>query len=257
MPKDSDQKVVNLAGIKVACNNCALHQICLPIGLDRRDLEKLEEIIRRQRPLKRGEHLFRQDDEFHAVYAVRSGSLKTYTLTSDGNEQISGFYLPGELVGLDAIGLGRHPSSARVLETASFCEIPFDQLEELSGILPSLRHQLLGLMSKEIFCDETMLMVLGKNSAESRLATFLLNLSNRFRDRGFSPVEFRLHMSRNDIGNYLGLAVETVSRLFTRFQEQGLLEAKGKHIRLRDLEALRQVARLPDKMPPHRGFGAG
>ncbi len=241
MPEDRRPKIVDLTRIKVSCEACAMHQICLPIGLDRADMERLDNIIQRRRPMRRGDELFRQGERFRSVYAVRSGSLKTYTLTPDGEERVIGFHLPGELVGLDAIGRGRYPGSARALETTSYCEIPFDLLEELAGTLPSLRRQLLRLMSKEIFCDETMLMMLGKTSAEARLATFLIGFSNRFRERGFSPVEFRLNMSRGDIASYLGLAVETVSRLFTRFHEQGLVAARGKQIRILDLDGLRAL----------------
>ena len=141
LPPESN--IVSLSQLKVACGQCMLSELCLPIGIDGEDLEQLDQIIHRSRPLKRGEHLFRQGDAFRAIYAVRSGSLKTYTVSDDGAEQITGFFLPGELVGLDAITAERHPGSARALETTSFCEIPFDQLEDLSGRLPSLRKQLL------------------------------------------------------------------------------------------------------------------
>lgn len=239
--KASGNTVINLSRIKIACKNCNMHELCLPRGIEGSDLEKLETIIQRKRPLKRSEHLFHQNDAFHSIYAVLSGSIKTLTLSDDGHEQITAFYFPGELIGLDAINHNRHPSSAKALETTSICEIPFDQLETLSMQLPSLHHQLLRLMSKEILHDEDMLMLLGKKTAVERLATLLLNLSRRFETRGFSPSEFHLNMSRNDIGNYLGLAVETISRLFTRFQEQGLLEVSGKHIRLLNIAELQKL----------------
>lgn len=241
MTKEDSDKIVSLSQLKVACRNCGLYELCLPLGLNGNDLEKLEEIIRRSRPLKKGEMLFHQGDPFHSVYAVRSGSLKTYTIDNDGCEQITGFHLPGELVGLDAINSDKHPCSTTALETTSYCEIPFEKLEMLSGELPSLRRQLLRVMSKEINHDAGMLMLLGKKTAEERLASLLVSLSTRFQERGFSAREFNLSMSRNDIGNYLGLAVETVSRLFTRFQEQGLLQAQGKHIELLDIDALKGI----------------
>lgn len=249
--------VVNLTNIKIACQNCNMNELCLPRGIEGSDLQQLEQIIQRKRPLKRGEYLFHQNDAFRSIYAVFSGSLKTHTLSDDGNEQITGFYFPGELVGLDAITSNRHPSSAKTLETTSYCEIPFEQLENLSARLPSLHHQLLRLMSKEILYDETMLMLLGKKSAEERLATLLLNLSGRFEERGFSPYEFHLNMSRNDIGNYLGLAVETVSRLFTRFQEQGLLQVSGKYIKLLDINALRRIITSQSESSKERSRGSG
>lgn len=239
MTQEDSDKVVKLSQLKVACQNCGLYELCLPLGLNGNDLDRLESIIKRSRPLKKGEILFHQGDNFRAVFAVRSGSLKTYTIDNNGSEQITGFHLPGELVGLDAINDDRHPCYTMALETTSFCEIPFEQLESLSGELPSLRRQLLRVMSKEITQDAGMLMLLGKKTAEERLASLLLSLSTRFKERGFSAKEFNLSMSRNDIGNYLGLAVETVSRLFTRFQEQGLLRAQGKHIELLNLDGLK------------------
>ncbi|MEJ2345932.1 MAG: fumarate/nitrate reduction transcriptional regulator Fnr [Gammaproteobacteria bacterium] len=254
MAQRNADKIVNLSQIKVACKQCMLHQLCLPIGIDGGDLDRLEQIIHRSRPLKRGEHLFNQGEGFRSIYAVRSGSLKTYTISDTGQEQITGFHLPGELVGLDAIVSEHHPCAARALETTSYCEIPFDRLEELSGHLPSLRHQLLRLMSKEILRDQELLMLLGKRTAEERLATLLVSLSARFKERGFSAQEFHLSMSRNDIGNYLGLAVETVSRLFTRFQDQELMEVNGKHVRLLDAGAL---SRLTGNGNPARARNPG
>jgi CRP/FNR family transcriptional regulator len=234
--------VVKLDHIKIACKDCSLFQLCLPVGIDATELEELDSIIKRRRPLKRGEHLFHVGSPFQAIYAVRSGSIKTYAPTEDGHEQVTGFHLPGELLGLDAINLQHHPCAAKALETTSYCEIPFERLEELSTRLPSLQHQLLKIMSKEILHDQSLLMLLGKKSAEERLAALLLSLSSRYRQRGFSATDFHLSMSRNDIGNYLGLAVETVSRLFSRFQEEGLLDVQRKHIGIADLPRLKAIA---------------
>lgn len=238
MPTRKTEKVVSLKDIKVACRECSLNAICLPVGVESRDLEQLDAIIERKRPIARGEHLFRSGDSFRTVYAVRSGSLKTYATSEEGQEQVMGFQLPGELVGLDAIADGIHPLSAKALETTSVCEIPFEQLETLSGQLPSLQRQMLRLMSQEIRDDEHNMVVLGQKSAEERLAAFLISLSARFQRRGFSANQFNLSMSRGDIGNYLGLALETVSRLFTRFQNEALLRVDRKHIELLDRERL-------------------
>lgn len=234
--------VVSLDGIKVACNDCSLFQLCLPVGIDADELDELDGIIKRRQPLKRGEHLFHVGSPFQAIYAVRSGSIKTYSPSEDGYEQVTGFHLPGELLGLDAINLMHHPCAAKTLETTSLCEIPYERLEELSSRLPSLQQQMLKIMSREILHDQSLLMLLGKRSAEERLAALLLSLSNRYQQRGFSATDFYLSMSRNDIGNYLGLAVETVSRLFTRFQEEGLLDVQRKHIRIADMGRLRGIA---------------
>jgi CRP/FNR family transcriptional regulator len=238
MPTRKSEKVVSLKDIKVACGECSLNEICLPVGVDGADLNRLDSIIDRKHPLSRGDHLFRNGDRFRSLYAVRSGSLKTYATSAHGQEQVMGFLLPGELVGLDAIADGCHPLSAKALETTSICEIPFTDLASLSEQLPTLQHQLLRIMSKEIRDDEHNMLVLGQKSAEERLAAFLISLSNRFRRRGFSPNQFNLSMSRGDIGNYLGLALETVSRLFTRFQNENLLRVDRKHIELLDRERL-------------------
>jgi CRP/FNR family transcriptional regulator len=205
-------------------------------------MERLDSIIQRKHPLSRGEYLFQAGTPFRAIYAIRSGSVKTFTATEDGQEQVTGFHLPGEIVGLDAISSETHNCSARALETTSVCEIPYGRLEELSAEISSLQRQLLRVMSKEILQDEHMMMLLGRKAADQRLAALLLSISNRFKQRGFSASEFNLSMSRNDIGNYLGLAVETVSRLFTRFQEEGILEANRKHVRILDLKRLTELA---------------
>lgn len=217
------------------CKDCSLVALCLPLSLDMQDLDALDNIVKRSRPMKKGDFLFRQGDAFASVYAVRSGSLKTFSVTDCGQEQITGFHLPSEFVGLSGMDTELYPVSAIALETTSICEIPFDRLDELSASLPQLRRQLMRIMSREIRDDQQMMMLLSKKTADERIATFLVNLSARFRARGYSPQQFRLAMSRNEIGNYLGLAVETVSRVFTRFQQSGLLEAEGKEVNLINL----------------------
>ena len=216
------------------CKDCSLASLCLPLSLNLEDMDALDEIVKRGRPLKKGEFLFRQGDAFNSVFAVRSGALKTFSLTDSGDEQITGFHLPSELVGLSGMDSESYPVSAMALETTSVCEIPFERLDELSVQLPQLRRQLMRIMSREIRDDQQMMMLLSKKTADERIATFLVNLSARFRARGFSANQFRLSMSRNEIGNYLGLAVETVSRVFTRFQQNSLLEAEGKEVHILD-----------------------
>jgi len=204
-------------------------------------VERLDDIVKRSRPLHRGDHLFRSGDNFRSLYVVKTGSVKTYTPREDGGEQVLGFHLPGEVIGLDAIERESHNCSGKVLETSAICEIPFGRLEELSGSIPSLQHQMYRLLSKEIGQDTEMLMLLGKKNAEERLATFLLSLSTRLKSRGLSATDFYLSMSRHEIGNYLGLAVETVSRLFTRFQDEGLLAVERKHVQLLDMKRLESL----------------
>ncbi len=238
MPTRKLEKVVSLHDIRVACLECSLNEICLPVGVGADDIEQLDAIIDRKRPLPRGDHLFRAGDAFQSIFAVRAGSLKTYATSKNGQEQVMGFHLPGELIGLEAIARNAHPLSARALETTSVCEIPFTDLEKLSTQLPGLQRELLRIMSREIHDGEQNMVILGQKSAEERLAAFLIGLSNRFHRRGFSASQFNLSMSRGDIGNYLGLALETVSRLFTRFQNDGLLRVDRKHIELLNRDRL-------------------
>lgn len=228
--------------VEEACQRCYLRQLCLPLGLKSLDLVRLASIVKVSASIPRGKHVFRQGDAFDSIYAIRSGSVKTYQLAVSGAVQITGFYLPGDLIGFDAISSGQHPSGAETLDTTTLCALPFHDVEQLSGDVPALRHQVFRLMSKEIVADSELVSVLSNRSAEERLAALLLSLSVRYALRGFSAREFRLCMSRNDIANYLGLAVETVSRLFTRFQERKLIAVEGKFVRFVDLQALRDVA---------------
>ncbi|MEA3275206.1 MAG: fumarate/nitrate reduction transcriptional regulator Fnr [Pseudomonadota bacterium] len=237
----TEPKVISFETIRVACKNCTLSTLCLPVGLAPEDVERLDSIVKRNRPLHRGDYLFRNGERFRSLYVVKTGSVKTYAPSEEGGEQVLGFHLPGEVVGLDAISKEVHACSAKVLETSAICEVPFARFEELSGSIPSLQHQMYRLLSREIGHDTEMLLLLGKKSAEERLAAFLLSMSKRLRKRGLCPTDFYLSMSRHEIGNYLGLAVETVSRLFTRFQEEGLLNVDRKHVQLLDLRTLEAI----------------
>ena len=237
-----------LNDLKVACKDCSLFQLCLPVGLGDSELALLDRLIKRRHVLKRGENLFRPGDPFRYVYAVKSGSLKTYTPIRDGAEQVTGFHLPGELLGLDAINTDSHQCGAIALETSSLCELSLKRLEELGGVVASVQWQMLRIMSKQIMHDQTLQVLLCKRSAEERLAALLLSLSNRYKRRGFSAQEFNLSMTRQDIASYLGLAEETVSRLFTRFQEQGLIEAVRKRVLLRDLPRLTSLVGMSERL---------
>jgi CRP/FNR family transcriptional regulator len=235
----ANSKVVSIDGIKVACGNCSLATLCLPFGLDTDDVERLEKIIKRNRPIQRGHVLFSPGDKFQSLYVIKTGAVKTFSQTPSGDEHVIGFHLPGEMLGLDAIQNDQHGCFAKALETTAICELPFQSLEQLSTSIPSLQHQMLRLLSKEVSAEASMISLLNNSTAEERLASFLLSLSDRFKRRGFSATDFFLAMSRQDIGSYLGLALETVSRLFTRFQEHGILEVDRKHVQIRDMDALR------------------
>lgn len=243
-------RVVDIASIKLSCRSCSLSELCLPRGLSESELEDLERMMKQGRPIRRGEPLFRVGDPFHSLFAVRSGSIKVHLPTVNGEEQIVGFHLPGELLGLDAMGHEVHTCTAIALETSSVCELPYRQMQDLCHQFTGLNEQFLNLISKEINGEHEMLLMLGKKNAEVRLATFLLNLSARFKARGFSEREFNLSMSRHDIANYLGLAVETVSRLFTRFHEENVLEVQRRLVMIRDLDQLRAIAQISDRNCP-------
>jgi CRP/FNR family transcriptional regulator len=207
-------------------------------------MERLDDIIRRGRPIQKGQLLFQQGEAFQSVFAVRTGALKTYTLASNGEEQITGFHLASELVGLAGYDNGNYPLTAKALETTTVCEIPLQQLDSLADDLPDLRKQLMRTMGTEIRHDQNMMLLLSKKNAEERVASFLIDISQRYSRRGFSASHFRLPMSRVDISNYLGLAVETISRVFTRFQKNGLIETQGKEVILQDPDMLYELAGL-------------
>lgn len=222
------------------------------MGLRPEDVDRLDAIVKRNRPLQRGDHLFRSGESFRNLYVVKTGTIKTYTQTNDGDEQVVGFHLPGEVLGFDAIQDGLHGCNAKALETTAICELPFDRLEDLSANIPSLQHQMFRLLSKEISQDAEMMTLLGKSTAEDRVASFLISLSERFHRRGFSATDFFLSMSRQEIGSYLGLALETVSRLFTRFQDDGILKVERKHVQILELDRLRQMVSHQASCERHR-----
>jgi CRP/FNR family transcriptional regulator len=224
-----------LEELKLTCQNCTLADLCLPHGMEHEELEALDRIVVRHNPYQPGQHLYRPGDSSHALYAVRSGALKSYCITEDGEEQVLGFTLPGELTGMDGLSGGCYSSASMVLETSSVCELPFSRLEGLCHELPSLNRQLMNVVGREITADHHMLMLLGKRTAEERVASFLLSLSTRYHIRGLSATEFNLPMSRQDIGNYLGMAIETVSRLFAQFQDRKLLEVHRRQVKILDL----------------------
>jgi len=205
---------------------------------------QLEGITRRPRPHGRGAHLYRAGDAFGSIFAVKSGAYKTYRISESGELQVVGFFLPGDILGLDALAEGLHPYSAQALETSSVCEIPFAALEGLFTSVSGLRRRVMGIMSAELINDQEMMQTLAKRTAEERLALMLLRFANRFARLGLSAEHLRMPMPRSDLGNHLGLADETMSRLFARFQSRGWISAEGREIELRDIPALVEAARL-------------
>ncbi|MDY6841533.1 MAG: fumarate/nitrate reduction transcriptional regulator Fnr [Pseudomonadota bacterium] len=229
--------------LKAPCHHCSLSNLCLPLAIEENDLDRLEDIVEQGRIFNRGEQIFDQSMPFRACFAVKSGAIKTSIITETGEEQVTGFFMPGELVGLDSIGTEHYACTARALERTSVCEFPVDKLKELTSKLPELQHHMYHLMSQEIQNSHQLSMLLSKNTAEERIAALLLSLSSRFRRRRMSPTTFSLPMARNDIANFLGLAVETVSRVFTRFQNQGIIKARGREVELLDIKALQMGSR--------------
>ena len=227
---------------KVSCETCSISQLCIPNSLSRDEVVRLNTIVSRGTPIQKGKFLNQAGDTFKQLHAVSSGSFKSYTLSEDGIINITGFFFPGELIGLDAISTGIHNSFVKALETSAVCVLPFEKLEDLSGDIRSLRKQMLRIMSREIMDDQELLLLLSRKNAAERMAAFLLSLSVRFKQRGFSATSFNLTMTRSDIGNYLGLAIETVSRLFSQFQKKEIITVTDKLVEIGNIDALMELA---------------
>jgi len=224
---------------QVACSKCALGELCLPRGLSPEETQRFEQIVHRSRPIQPGEHLFRAGDTFRSVASVRTGCFKSYVIDHEGQEQVLGFHLPGEVIGLDAIHSQRHTANVIALDTSAVCGLTFELVSNLARHMPDLQSEMFRIMSRRISELET---IAGDLSADERIALFLISLSERFSRRGYSDTEFILAMSRRDIASYLRLATETVSRVLARFQKSGLLRVDRKQVRIQSLEKLREVA---------------
>jgi CRP/FNR family transcriptional regulator len=229
---------IRIESFKLACSSCNLRELCLPVGISNEQLGQLDSMVATRRTVSRGDTLFRAGDEFQSLYAVRTGFFKTCASSEDGRDQVTGFQMAGELLGLDGIGTDKHTCDAVALEDSQVCVIPFHQLEELSRELSDLQRQFHKIMSREIVRDHGVMLLLGSMRAEERLAAFLLNLTQRLRTRGFSASSLVLRMTREEIGSYLGLKLETVSRTFSKLQDERVLEVKQRQVRVLDPETL-------------------
>ncbi|UHQ20059.1 fumarate/nitrate reduction transcriptional regulator Fnr [Lysobacter sp. KIS68-7] len=238
--------VLNLNELRRGCAHCSLQQLCLPAGIGPDALKQLDSIVRRRRPVARGESLFRTGDALESVYVARDGAFKTIAISEDGEERVVGFHLPGELIGLDALGADRHRCDAIALTTANVCEVPFDQLADIASQVPGLQQQLLRVIGRSVGRDQDHLDMLVRRQASERIALFLHGLSERFRHIGQSGTQFRLPMSREDIAHFLGLALETVSRGFTRLQEDAVIAVDGRHVEILDIAELDRLAHHPE-----------
>lgn len=227
--------------VKVACSNCNLRELCMPVGLNAEELSRVDELVATRRSVKRGMRLFHNGEKFTSLYAIRTGFFKTSVITEDGRDQVTGFQMAGEIIGLDGVALEQHSCDAIALEDAEVCVMPFDRIEEISREINALQHHVHKIMSREIVRDHGVMLLLGSMRAEERLAAFLLNLVQRLQARGFSKSELVLRMTREEIGSYLGMKLETVSRTFSKFSDDGLIEVKQRHIQIRDAEALKRI----------------
>jgi len=236
---------MDIQSIKVACSGCNLRELCLPMGLKPQELEHLDQIISNRRRIKRGASLFSAGEAFTALYAVRSGFFKTCITSADGRDQVTGFQMMGEIMGLDGIVQDHHSCDAIALEDSEVCIMPFDRIEELSREFGTLQRHIHKIMSREITRDQGVMLLLGNMRADERLAAFLVNLVQRLHARGFSQSEVVLRMTRKEIGNYLGMQLETVSRTFSKFVEDGIIDVNQRHITIKDIEALRSLLNTP------------
>ncbi|MBE7367764.1 fumarate/nitrate reduction transcriptional regulator Fnr [Ramlibacter pallidus] len=231
--------------IKVACSNCSLRELCMPMGLSDDEMARIDDVISARRKVKRKTALFRSGEKFHALYAIRTGVFKTCVVAEDGRDQVTGFQMAGEIVGLDGIVNDQHTCDAVALEDSEVCVMPFDRIGELSREVGALQHHLHRVMSREIVREHGVMLLLGTMRAEERLAAFLLNLVQRLQARGFSRSELVLRMTRQEIGSYLGLKLETVSRTFSRFAEEGMIEVHQRHVRIVDTQRLKAILAQP------------
>lgn len=232
---------MSLEAYKVACSNCNLRELCMPVGLTQKELQKLDDVVANRRKVSQGDALYRSGDSFTSLYAIRTGFFKTCVSSQDGREQVTGFQMAGEIIGLDGITSDHHNCNAVALEDAEVCVMPFANVEEMSREFPVLQRHVHKIMSREIVRDQGVMLLLGNMRAEERLAAFLLNLVHRLNTRGFSRSELVLRMTREEIGSYLGMKLETVSRTFSKFSEEGIIEVKQRWVKINQPDALKKI----------------
>ena len=228
----SDAPVLDLIKLRRGCTYCSVRQLCLPGGIGAEELQRLDDIVERRKPVARGDRLFRLGDPLSAVYIAREGAFKSVSISEDGEEQVLGFHLAGELIGLDALGSGHHRCEGVALTAATICEIPYDDLSRVAAQIPSLQQQLFRVIGQSVDRDQDHLGILVRRQANERIALFLHSLGERYRNVGQSDRLFQLPMSREDIARFLGLALETVSRGFTRLQDDGVIAVTGRRVEI-------------------------
>lgn len=234
---------------KNTCVACRLADLCLPYGLHENEIEQLATIVKNKRPLNTDQFLYTQGDEGQSLFAVKSGSFRSFITNSDGVEHTLGFYLPGELIGLDCLQTGHYTCSIVALETGTVCELPIAYLKTLSAEIPGLQTQLIRVLGKEICSDHDKILLLGHSSAKEKMASFLLMLSLRYGALGFSNTEFNLSMRRHDIADFLGLTIETVSRQLADLNKEGIITVNGRSIQITKLNYLRAIVEPSHPFP--------
>ncbi|MFK8068568.1 MAG: cyclic nucleotide-binding domain-containing protein [Gammaproteobacteria bacterium] len=234
----SKDNLIQLKIPKVDCLHCRLSGICAAGNLGDDEAKQIDKAIIHMNPLKRGDYLFRQGDNFESLYIIRSGTIKSFISSEDGEEQIVGFNFPGELLGLDAFDNGHHATSTKTLELVSLCKLSKQNFDRLSQHCAHFHTQCLRVFSKELIHIQQTVMVMGQKDTEEKLACFLLGISARMKERGFSDKEFNLTMSRSEIANFLGIASETVSRLLTKLHDSGIIQVERRMIRIQSMDSL-------------------
>lgn len=232
---------ISIASLSTSCADCSMQELCLPAVITDQDLDRLENILSKRIRIARGEPLYRAGEVFSSLFAVRLGHFKTVYTEGHATKQIIGFQMSGEILGMEGISRPRHKCSAIALEDSEVCEIPYTRLESLLSELPSLQSHFHRMMSREIDREHQVMLLLGSMSADQRVAAFLLNLSRRYEARGFSPLHFVLRMTREDIGNYLGLTIESVSRVLSRFKKNDWIEGLPRDVKILDRKALEDL----------------
>lgn len=230
---------------EVKCGNCSLDSICLPRGLTADEISNISQVVKAQKIMQRGEFIYHEGDNFKGLLAIKSGSAKLVASDQHGNEHILNILLPGELLGFDGLSNEKHSCAAIALETTSFCVLPASNMDELFQNVPSLTREIFRHTGEKISEDKNHL-ILSKRPAEERLAYFLLSLSDRLKRRGFSAVQFKLSLTRQEIGNHLGLALETISRLLKKFQDDELIEVQNRFITIINPAGLKNLLQVSE-----------
>ncbi|MGS2717018.1 fumarate/nitrate reduction transcriptional regulator Fnr [Eionea flava] len=228
----------------ISCSDCRLSTVCLPLGLTPAQMVQVDDLIQHRPLLQKKSYLYHAGDAFEHLYVVRSGCVKTVMGTESGEEKITGFYLSGDIVGIEGISDQRYHSSAVALDTSSLCKIPFTEIEQLATTVHDLQRHMFTIMSKEIVTDQHAMMIMNKKKADARIAAFLLSLSGRFQRQHQSPFQWILPMSRGELGNYLGLTIETVSRVFTKLQKANIISINKRELEITSLKELQHIADL-------------